>query len=49
VTIDVGGITINAGAGDQASDIAADVERELVPVFERIAIQLGAMLPRVPA
>jgi hypothetical protein len=48
VTINVGGITVNASSG-QAGDIAGDVERELVPVFERIALQLGAMLPRVPA
>jgi hypothetical protein len=48
VTINVGGIVVTASS-DKAGDIAADVERELVPVFERIAIQLGAALPRVPA
>lgn len=48
ITIDVGGITVTTTA-ERAGQIAADVERELVPVFERIAIQLGAMLPRVPA
>jgi hypothetical protein len=48
VTIDVGGITITTSA-ERAGDMAADVERELVPIFERIALQLGAALPRVPA
>lgn len=49
VTVEVGGIVIHASSEAQASDLAADVERALVPVLERIAIQLGAMLPRVPA
>lgn len=49
VTVEVGGIVIHASSEQQASDLATDVERALVPVLERVAIQLGAMLPRVPA
>jgi hypothetical protein len=48
ITIEVGGITVSTTA-ERAGEMAADVERELVPVFERIALQLGASLPRVPA
>lgn len=45
IPITLGGITITtSGAG--ASDLAADLERELVPVFERLALQIGAALPR---
>jgi hypothetical protein len=45
LTLNIGGITIN-GAVETASEIAADIERELGKVLEHVAIQIGALAPR---
>lgn len=42
VTIDVGGITINADSEATAKSIATDIRHELEVVFEQLALQLGA-------
>lgn len=44
ITIDVGGIVVNAESGDQAKQIAGSIRTELEQVFEQLALQLGAAI-----
>lgn len=41
LTVNVGGITVNAGAGADGRGIADQIEAAMVSVFERLSLQLG--------
>jgi hypothetical protein len=44
VTIHVGGVTVQS-AGEKPAEFMVDLEREVTAMFERVAVQIGAVLP----
>jgi hypothetical protein len=46
VTVDVGGITITTDGSKPAQGLVEDLEPAIVALFERVAVQLGANVPR---